>query len=370
MSEQKQETVAIGHMSDGTPIEVDATKLTEHLIKLNDERLKKYIDELKESYKKPEDKDGKSYVTERLGGNVKALLEQMHNVSKANITEQWSVTIPNYTSKEVAGHLRDYVWVNEILKGEPGDILNIPYVKDFDLTIASAVGDAVTEATSIISETTTTLKQASKYTQVAYHLIERYDQNLLDELNTVFARAAVRAEDYSLMKALHDASSDTQFAGKTNRSTYAGFDYTFILDGITALLNTGKNIRPGELVLWLHPKAYGYLMKNIVGTAALVNTARPDIIQRGIVEDFLGVKIVVGGVMPSKCRKGTGTGTAYPAYLFRAKRALALAPKREMLIETDRDIVNLKLKIACSHTYAVKALDFKEAYRIFTDTVA
>jgi HK97 family phage major capsid protein len=366
-STEVQESVAVGTTKDGTEIVLDMGKIFEKLDEKTKESIEKYTAQLKEYYEK--DKDGKAVIQERLGKNTAKLIEQLRNVANAAVTESWTITIPNYTTKEIAGHLRDYVWVAEQMSGKKGDIAYIPYVKDFDLTTSSSVGDASPEVTSIINETSTTLKEGSAYTQVQYHLLERYDDNLLDTLNATFARAAVRTEDYNLMVALHNASSDTQFAGKTNRGTYADFDYTFVLDGITALMGAGKDVKPGELVLWIHPKAYGYLLKDIVGTEALT-IGRPDIVQKGLMEDFLGVHIVVGGLMPGKARKGTGTGTVYPAYLFRAKRALALAPKRDMLIETDRDVVAKKLKVACSHTFGVKALDFKEAYRIFTDTKA
>jgi hypothetical protein len=231
------------------------------------------------------------------------------------------------------------------------------------------VGDACTEVTGIVSETSTTLKEGSAYTDVGYHTVEKYDQNLLDELNSRFVRAAVRCEDYNLMAALHAASSRTQFAGYMDRDTYATatFVSTWIPDALGALLAAGKDVKPGDCVLWMHAKAYTALIKELVAANAFT-VARPDVVEKGMLTDYLGVRLIVGGWMPGKARQGTGTGTCYPAYLFRAKRALALAPKRDILIETDRLIKEKKVRIAASHTFGVKVLDFKEAYQILCNT--
>ena len=73
----------------------------------------------------------------RVGGPTQEkLIEQLKTVGKEKnsslLTEQWTVVIPNYTNAETSAGLRDYVWVDELLKDEPGDQANIPYVKDAD----------------------------------------------------------------------------------------------------------------------------------------------------------------------------------------------------------------------------------------------
>jgi len=368
--EKVKESIAVGKMEDGTVLELDMSKILENVDTTVQERMKKYMEEVKEYYQKDKDSaNGKGLVEERLGPKASKLIEQFRNVSQADITEQWSVVIPNYTTKELAGHLRDYVWITDATKGHPGDTVYIPYVKDFDLTTSTTVGDDCAAVTSIISETSTTLKEGSAYTDVGYHIIEKYDQNLLDEVNKAFVRAAVRCEDYNLMAALHAASSNTQFAGKMDRDTYAtaAFVASWLPDAIGYLLAAGKDVKPGDCVLWMHAKAYTALIKELVAANAFT-VARPDVVQNGLLTDYLGVRLVIGGLMPCKARQGTGTGTCYPAYLMRAKRCLALAPKRELLIETDRLIKEKDLRIAASHTFGVKVLDFKEAVQILCNT--
>ncbi len=89
-----------------------------------------------------------------------------------------------------------------------------------------------------------------------------------------------------------------------------------------------------------------------------------------MIEEYLGVGIVVGAYRPSQNRTNANTGTVDLCFLMRGKRAVAMAPKRELLIETDEQIATRKLRIAASHTFGVKVLDFKEIVRIWTSRVA
>jgi len=52
--------------------------------------------------------------------------------------------------------------------------------------------------------------------------------------------------------------------------------------------------------------------------------------------------------------------------LGRFKRGAVLAPKREMLLETEKDTVGRSLKMTASHTLAAKILDPNEFVRIMT----
>lgn len=67
--------------------------------------------------------EGKGLV-ERLGSNSAKLLEQLQNVARTDITEQWTVVIPAYTTKEIRAHLRDFVRISDDTKGKAGDTVN------------------------------------------------------------------------------------------------------------------------------------------------------------------------------------------------------------------------------------------------------
>jgi len=304
------------------------------------------------------------------GPTQEKLVSQMHEAAKAKnpsvITEQWTVVIPNYRSAETAAGLRDYVWVDEILKGKEGDIANIPYVKDADFEILAAVGNAfAAETTGLVSTVTTTLYEAGLWTSIPYDTLEKINQNLLDEINGMLANASVRAEDAKIMT-LIVAGTSTNFAGDIGRKTGPAYFYAAnVAQAIRSLLTVGKKARPNECVLYLTSYAYGALLEEL-SASQVIATADPSIITTGEVEQYLGVNLVVGGYRPTGHRTNAATGTCDLCFLMRGKRAVALAPKRELLIETDKAIETRKLKITASHTFGIKILDFKEAVRIWT----
>ena len=198
----------------------------------------------------------------------------------------------------------------------------------------------------------------------------------MDELNRVFASASVRAEDADLMKLL-DAGTTSQFGGASGYCDVGDtslalvdthFKAEWIADAIGELLKKGKAVAPGDLLLWMTPVAYTSLLKEMIDSQVFAY-AKGSIVQKGVIEELLGVKIVVGGY-ETRSTSGVGIGgggTSYEVcYLMRPKRCLSLAPKRDILIETDRIIKTRKLTITGSHTYGVACQDMTEAVRIWT----
>jgi len=330
--------------------------------------MKNYMKELKEHYAKEKPSEGKG-VVEALCPNSGKLVEQLKNVQHADIKEQWTIVIPNLTTKEVAGHLRDYVFVTDEIKGaKVGDQVEVPYVKDFDFTHVT-IGSAFSGVSGLVGTKTTSIKEAGEYSDIAYEDIEKINQNLLDELNRTFAHAAVRAEDWELLKLLNarETASFGGTAGLTGPRIKAGattvFEPRWIADAIGALILAGKEVHPGDCVLAISPTCYTRLLRELsTTTATAVAYARGDIITKGMIEDWLGVRILVMGKPP---RNASPASTTYEAaFLMRAKRCVGLAPKRDILIETDRIIKTRKLTITGSHTFGVIMLDPLEAVMI------
>ena len=346
----------------GDTVEIDTSPMEQRI----SEKMKKYMEELKDY--KAKEKGGKG-VVEYLSSDRRAkLVEQLKNVKNADIEEQWTIAIPALTTAELAAHLRDYVFVTDVIKGEPGDTVNIPYVKDFDFRVETTPGAAsLTAKSSLIAVYTTVLKEAGAYTDVAYGDIEKIDANLLDELNRTFAHAAVRAEDKCLIECV-GTQTTSDFAGDVGSGTgTAEFYARYIPEAIAKLLEAGKEVHPGDLVLYMTAGPYGALLKELAASQP-VAYARGDILQSGVIQDYLGVRIVVGGEVETGQRTtSTTTGTCELQFLMRAKRCLALAPKRDILIETDRNIRDRKLRIAGSHTFGEKLLDCTECARIFAN---
>ncbi len=285
------------------------------------------------------------------------------------MAEQWTITIPNYTHYETRAGLRKFVWTQEILKTEKGDVANIPYVTDVEFELLGAVGNAFGAPwTGLVSSVTTTLYEAGGYYDLPYYLLERIDGNLLEEINAVLAKAAIRSEDKMIM-VLIEAGTSTNFAGNVTRLTASAYFYSSnIPAALKLLLNAGKQSDPSECVLYLTSYAYGALLEEVIASQVWA-TANPSLLNKGKIEELVGVKIVVGGYRPSQQRTNAATGTVDLCYLMRGKKAVALAPKRELLIETDKQIATRNLRIAASHTAGVKILDFKEVVRIWTSHV-
>lgn len=290
-------------------------------------------------------------------------------LNPAAIKEQWTIAVPRYSKYEVSPHLRDFVWVTDVVKGKPGETVNIPVVYDIDFQHVVVKTGTFTAKTDLVNVFTTTLHEAGAYYDAYYGDIEKIDANLLEELNRVFAHAAVRAEDWDLIAFLNTyctTGSCNSKGGATQTDPYRSgttsdtMDAELIIDGITNLMKRGKDVHPGELLLILDPNCYNALMQDIIGSTPM-SAARPDVVQKGMLEEFLGIKIVVAGRSTNNHSFGIGGGTSYNvAYLLRPKRALALAPKRDILIETDKLIATRQLRIAASHTFGVCMLDATE----------
>lgn len=381
-------TEATVNTPDGTEIEVDFSdmekRLTQNMQKEMKEGFHKYFQEYKDM---KQESGGRGVVETFLPDSKKQrLIEEFKKGEKLDphvIAEQWTIAIPKSTRYETAAHMRDFVFVTDAVKGKVGDVVNIPYVKDLDFAHVTYKTGTISATTGLVSTLTTTMKESGAYYDAYYADIEKIDSNLLDELNRVMAHAAVRAEDYDLLN-LCEAGTTDQFSkapaagasGNTwiNVGDYnlvgSTFNVAWIADAIGKLILKGKDVHPGELLLVLNPQPYVQLLKDLSSTTATaIAYARPDIIQKGLVEEVLGVRVVVAGaVMRSDMASGIGGGnTTYQVnFLMRPKRALALAPKRDILIETDKIIASRTLRIAATHTYGVAAIDLTEVVPIWT----
>jgi len=368
--------------ANGQTVEVDFSSMEQRILnKLtgeNKQLMEQYFKELKEQR---DTKGGKGVVEAYMPNDNKTrLIEEFHKGANCNpqiIKEQWTVAVPKFASKELAAHLRDYVWVTDVVKGQKGETVNIPVVHDVEFQHVTVKG-AFAGVASLINVYTTTLHEAGTYYDAYYGDIEKIDSNMLDEINRVFAHAAVRAEDWDLIALLNSqctTGSVNSRGGETITAPVAPFfagttcdtmDVDLVADALTILMKRGKDIHPGECVLIMNATLYGVLLKAIIASTPGM-TARPDIYDQGLIESILGVKILVAGRSTTSHAFSVGTGTSYcAAYLLRPKRALALAPKRDILIETDKLIKDRQLRIAASHTFGVKDLDMSEVCPIIS----
>jgi hypothetical protein len=357
---------------NGQTIEIDTSEMEKRLIeKLGAENkavAEKYFEKLKETR---EEKGSKGIVEAFAPEKKAALLEEFKKGDKLDhhkINEQWTICVPKYATAELAGHLRDFVWVTDAVKGKAGEDVNIPIVKDLDFATVTPKTGTFTATTGLINVVTTTLKEAGAYYDAYYGDIEKIDSNMLDELNRVFAHAAIRAEDRELIALINSATSGLfrSYGGGTSSlsplfvgTNASAFNANFIVDALAALMNRGKDVSPGECILYLNNKLWKALVKQVIGSTPM-GAAKADAITTGMLESLIGVKIVVGGKQAKWHCNQVAISSYEHAYLMRPKRALAMAPKRDILIETDKLIATRQLRIAGSHTFGVKLLDATE----------
>jgi hypothetical protein len=322
--------------------------------------------------------NGKGIVEAFSPDQKKKLLEEFKKggmCDTGKIKEQWTICVPKYAVNELAGHLRDYVWVTDAVKGKAGEVVNIPIVKDLDFAHVTPKTGTFTATTGLINVLTTTLHESGAYYDAYYGDIEKIDSNMLDELNRVFAHAAVRAEDLDLVALLNTGTTGqflsygggTDSLGLSNLqvgTNASNFTINMVVDALACLMTRGKEVHPGECIMVMRPKHYQYLLKAILASTP-IGAARSDVITQGMVESFLGVKIVISHYKTYFHSDAVPAVSSYETvYLLRPKRALALAPKRDILIETDKLVENRQLRIAASHTYGVCAIDYTEVVPI------
>lgn len=374
----------------GQQVEIDFSEMEQRMIDKFGPKMEEYFQRARKlAEQKHKEEGGKGVVESYFPDDKKTKIietfkkgERMSVAEAQSIKEQWTICVPYYAQNELAGHLRDYVWVTDVVKGKKGETVNIPTVKDVDFEHLTVKTGSMAGVSGLINVLTTTLMESGTYYDAYYGDIEKIDSNMLDELNRVFAHAAIRAEDEDLIDVLDDITT-AQFSGVSGLTRVMGgeddtdnivlgdtagagssFQFRWVADGIGKLLQRGKEVRPGECILIMGVRNYKFMLKDLVASSLTsVGYGRSDIIQKGVIEDWLGVKIVVTHARPSVQQAAS---SYEQCYMIRPKRALALAPKRDILIETDKLIKERQLRIAASHTYGVTVIDPTEVVRYCT----
>ena len=211
------------------------------------------------------------------------------------------------------------------------------------------------------------MQEAGAWTRIPYKDIEKINSTLLDQINGVFAHAAIRSEDKIILSKF-PAVTTGQFGGYIDgHSDTESFYSRYIPQALGKLLEAGKEANPGDAVLFMSPAMYGALLKEL-SVSQPAAFATPEILKSGRILSYMGVHIVVGPASwYTEWRLGTTqVGTVACALLGRYKRGFVLAPKREMLLETEKDTVKRSIKLTGSHTLAGKIIDTHEFIRIMT----
>ena len=104
--------------SDGH-IEVDFSEMEKRLLeKLSGEAKVQMEQYFKENHEAKAASTSKGVVEAFAPEAKKAVVEEFQkgeNCNPAKIKEQWTIVIPKYAIQETAAHLRDFVWVTDVV---------------------------------------------------------------------------------------------------------------------------------------------------------------------------------------------------------------------------------------------------------------
>jgi hypothetical protein len=105
--------------SDGK-IEVDFSEMEKRLGEKASTEMKRYFEELKTVSEAKKEPNGKGIVEAFEPDRKVKLVEEFQKGERCDagkIKEQWTICVPKFAQYELAGHLRDFVWVTDAVKG-------------------------------------------------------------------------------------------------------------------------------------------------------------------------------------------------------------------------------------------------------------
>jgi len=293
----------------------------------------------------------KGLVVDEGEGSRARLVESV----KRSLKEQWEkpISLPSTPTARIA----TFVIRSDAVEGRPGDVVNIPYVRDFDLDVLSDVGGSLTPKTGLYGTVQTVLKEAAATANIPYADIEKLTEDILARLEERFVDGALRAIDKHILDTL---IADANVPELDKSGAAVNFDADWVVEALSLMMTQGKSVEPGDCILVINSKMYEALIKDIAATQPLAY-ARPDIIQKGILTEFLGVKILVSNYLP-EYDAATHKRSAYLIH----RDAIVFAPKRELLMETFRDTVARVVKLTGSITFGIAVIDDKAVVEIKT----
>lgn len=268
-----------------------------------------------------------------------------------------NMVVPEVFSNIVEGEftskakLLKFATVYNNLVGKPGDTIHFPkwgtLSEATDLTEATAMGTEVLGT----SDVSAVIKEIGKAVEIS-------DTAVLTAIGDPISEAARQLGIVIANKVDSDIKAELE-------STTLAVDYsaTGVIDYnaiVQALAQFGENY-DDILALVVHSKQAADLLKD----SKFINAAAFG--QPVMVNGYAAIGKVAGipVVISDRITKTTGTPDTYTALLLR-KNAVALAYKRQLKIEQDRDILKRTTVIAGTMHYAVKLLDANRVVKIIT----
>jgi len=264
----------------------------------------------------------------------------MSAVSTTNGTYLANLFNPQVVGDRIQKKLFDYVRfaplarVYDNLEGRPGSTVTLPYYNS--IGAATLVGEGQDIPISQLTESTVsvTISKYAKGVQITDEAVLSAYGDPIGEAVDQIAQSIAQAYDNAMLAAMGTSAA----AGMTTAAA------ALTADGIASALTLFGEDIDGEKVILVNPAAYETIRKAngwIPGTEVAAN-----MIIRGTVGMIHGCQVVVSNKLT----------TANCAYIVKPG-ALAIYNKRDILVETDRDIINKSTVITADRHAAVYVLD-------------
>jgi N4-gp56 family major capsid protein len=273
------------------------------------------------------------------------------------VTVKSNLVVPEVFANIVEGEfltkakLLKFAKVYNDLQGKPGDTIHFPkwgtLSEATDLTEAQAMTTEVLSA----SDTTATVKEIGKAVEIS-------DTAILTAIGDPIAEAARQLATVLALKVDTDIKAELESTTNVvDHSADGVLRYEYIVE---ALAKFGENY-DDVVALVVHSKQASDLLKdsNFINASAFGQPVMVAGYQA--IGKIAGIPVVIS----DRVSVVSGTPNTYVALLLR-REPVAVAYKRELKIEQDRDILKRTTVIAATMHYAVKLLDANRVVKIIT----
>ncbi len=273
------------------------------------------------------------------------------------VTVKSNLVVPEVFANIVEGEfltkakLLKFAKVYNDLQGKPGDTIHFPrwgtLSEATDLTEAQAMTTEVLSASS----TTAMIKEIGKAVEIS-------DTAILTAIGDPIAEAARQLATVMALKVDTDIKAELESTTNVvDHSADGVLRYEYIVE---ALAKFGENY-DDVVALVVHSKQASDLLKdsNFINASAFGQPVMVAGYQA--IGKIAGIPVVIS----DRVSVVSGTPNTYVALLLR-REPVAVAYKRELKIEQDRDILKRTTVIAATMHYAVKLLDANRVVKIIT----
>ena len=244
-------------------------------------------------------------------------------------------------------------------RGRPGDKVKVPRLASVEFVPLSE-GEAPSEPTLVLDGVEVAFAEYGQLISITYSVLEDMSPDIVSAIEEMMVEAAKLKEDEVILSKLEgvaeaDLAAVLYAGGKASEADLTATDVLtpdLIAKAIGAVLAKGYVVRPGDLTIVLHPKQYQDLLQNAQFTNAATWGSR-DVLTTGRLTQYMGVNVLVSTKVPTGT-SADGT-TTYHAFVLH-RDAVALAYKRELNIEQERDIAARTLKIMATHRFGAEVV--------------